>query len=115
MGWVKRVLDRINPYEARYTDFFSNETPATYTSQIQIAGGPFAGKVALNPDKNVIENTGLIELYETVLARARELSIDNSSNPVSTDGINQAILLAATRLAVLYELLAREAYSDAQD
>ena len=115
MGWVKRVLDRINPYEARYTDFFSNESPATYSSQIQIAGAPFAGRVALNPDKNVIENTGLIELYETVLARARELSIDNSSNPVSTDGINQALLLAATRLSVLYELLAREAYSDAQD
>jgi hypothetical protein len=115
MGWVKRVLDRINPYEARYTDFFSNESPATYTSQIQIAGGPFAGKVALNSDKNVIENTGLIELYETVLQRARELSIDNSSNPVSTDGINQALLLAATRLSVLYEILAREAYSDAQD
>jgi len=115
MGWVKRVLDRINPYEARYTDFFSNETPATYSSQIQIAGGPFAGKVALNPDKNVIENTGLIELYETVLARARELSIDNSSNGNATDGINQALLLAATRLSVLYELLASEAYSDAQD
>jgi hypothetical protein len=115
MGWVKRVLDRINPYEARYSDFFSNESPATYSSQIQIAGGPFVGKVALNPDKNVIENTGLIELYETVLARARELSIDNSTNPVSTDGINQALLLAATRLSTLYELLAREAYSDAQD
>jgi hypothetical protein len=115
MGWVKRILDRINPYEARYTDFFSNESPATYSSQIQIAGGPFAGKVALNPDKNVIENVGLIELYETVLQRAKELSIDNSSNPVSTDGINQALLLAATRLSVLYELLAREAYSDAQD
>ncbi|MES2924054.1 MAG: choice-of-anchor D domain-containing protein [Verrucomicrobiota bacterium] len=115
MGWVKRVLDRINPYEARYTDFFSNESPATYSSQIQIAGAPYAGKVALNPDKNVIENTGLIELYETVLARAKELSIDNSSNPVSTVGINQALLLAATRLSVLYELLAREAYSDAQD
>ncbi|MCP5533966.1 MAG: choice-of-anchor D domain-containing protein [Akkermansiaceae bacterium] len=115
MGWVKRVLDRINPYEARYADFFSNESPATYTSQIQIAGGPFAGKVALNSDKNVIENTGLIELYETVLQRAKELSIDNSSNPVSTDGINQALLLAATRLSTLYELLAQEAYSDAQD
>jgi hypothetical protein len=115
MGWIKRVLDRINPYEARYTDFFSNESPAIYSSQIQIAGAPFAGAVALNPDKNVIENIGLIELYETVLARAKALSIDNSSNPVSTDGINQAILLAATRLAVLYELLAREAYSDAQD
>jgi len=115
MGWVKRVLDRINPYEARYTDFFSNESPASYTSQIQIAGGPYAGKVALNSDKNVIENTGLIELYETVLQRAKELSIDNSSNPVSSAGINQALLLAATRLSVLYELLAHEAYSDAQD
>lgn len=115
MGWVKRVLDRINPYEARYTDFFSNESPATYSSQIQIAGGPYAGKVALNPDKNVIENTGLIELYRTVLDRARELSIDNSSNGNASDGINQALLLAATRLSVLYELLANEAYSDAQD
>ncbi len=115
MGWVKRVLDRINPYEARFNDFFGNESPAAYSSQIQIAGAPFAGKVALNSDKNVVENVGLIELYETVLARARELSIDNSSNPVSTDGINQALLLAATRLSVLYELLAREAYSDAQD
>ena len=115
MGWVKRILDRINPYEARYTDFFSNESPALYSSQIQIAGAPYAGAVALNPDKNVIENTGLIELYETVLARAKDLTIDNSSNAVSTDGINQAILLAATRLAVLYELLGREAYSDAQD
>ncbi len=115
MGWVKRVLDRINPYEARYNDFFSNESPATYTSQIQIAGGPYAGKVALNPDKNVIENTGLIELYRTVLDRARELSIDNASNGNATDGINQALLLAATRLSVLYELLANEAYSDAQD
>jgi len=33
----------------------------------------------------------------------------------SSTGINQAVLLAATRLAFLYELLAREAYSDAQD
>ena len=115
MGWVKRVLDRINPYEARYTDFFGNESPATYSSQIQIAGPPFSGAVALNPDKNVIENTGLIELYETVLQRAKALSIENSTDPSSSDGIGQALLLAATRLSVLYELLAREAYSDAQD
>ncbi len=115
MGWVKRVLDRINPYEARYADFFSNESPATYSSQIQIAGAPYAGKVALNPNKNVIENTGLIELYRTVLDRAKELSIDNSSNGNASDGIKQALLLAATRLSVLYELLGNEAYSDAQD
>jgi hypothetical protein len=115
MGWVKRILDRINPYEARYTDFFSNESPATYSSQIQIAGAPYVGNVALNSDKNVIENTGLIELYMTVLNRARSLSIDNSTNGVASDGIKQALLLAATRLSVLYELLASEAYSDAQD
>lgn len=115
MGWVKRVLDRINPYEARYTDFFSNESPATYSSQIRIAGAPYAGNVALNSDKNVIENTGLIELYSTVLDRARALSIDNSSNGAASAGIRQALLLAATRLSTLYELLGGEAYSDAQD
>jgi hypothetical protein len=115
MGWVKRILDRINPYEARYTDFFSNESPASYTSMIQIIGGPYAGNVALNPDKNVIEHTGLLELYRTVLDRAISLSIGNSSNGNATDGINQALLLAATRLSIFYELLAREAYSDAQD
>ncbi len=115
MGWVKRVLDRINPYEARYTDFFGNESPATYSSQIQIAGAPYVGNVALNPDKNVIENTGLIELYMTVLNRARSLSIDNSTNGVASTGIKQALLLAATRLSVLFELLGNEAYTDAQD
>ncbi|MGY8642298.1 MAG: hypothetical protein ACKVJU_14545 [Verrucomicrobiales bacterium] len=112
MGWVKRVLDRINPYEARYNDFYSSESPATYSSQIQIAGAPSVGAVALNPDKNVIENVGLIELYETVLQRAKDLSIGLGNN---NPGINQALLLATTRLSVLYELLAREAYSDAQD
>ena len=27
MGWVKRVLDRVNPYEARYTDFYNQRQP----------------------------------------------------------------------------------------
>ena len=69
----------------------------------------------MNSEKNAIENVGLIELYETVLARARELSIDNSSNPSASDAVNQALLLAATRLSILYGLLGGEAYSDAQD
>lgn len=114
MGWVKRILDRINPYEARFTDFYNNESPATYSSMLQIAGKPFNGPVALNSDKNVIEGVGLIELYETVLARAKELTL-NPLAPAADSGTNQALLLAATRLAVLYELVAREAYSDAQN
>ncbi len=112
MGWVKRILDRINPYEARFTDFFNNESPAVYSSMLQVAGAPYIGKVALNSNKNVIENTGLIELYETVLERARELTIDVGA---ATEGTNQALLLASTRLTILYQLLASEAYNDAQD
>lgn len=114
MGWVKRVLDRINPYEARFNDFRNNDAPSTYVSMILQAGQRFEGPVALNPDKNVVENLGLIELYETVLDRGRGLSIDLST-PVVTGGINNALLLAATRVADLYMLLGNEAYSDAID
>ena len=108
MGWVKRVLDAVNPYEARYSADFTGDSPATYTSMLVQAGRPYNGPVALNADKDVIENVGLIELYETVLQRAKDLS-----GTVNDPGINQALLLASTRLAMLYELLAGEAYTDA--
>tara|TARA_R110002072_G_scaffold13481_3_gene57024 strand:- start:105700 stop:114426 length:8727 start_codon:yes stop_codon:yes gene_type:complete len=114
MGWIKRVLDAINPYEARFTEFRDHESPATYASMIQQAGGPFVGPVALNPDKNVVENSGLIQIYQTLLERARKLSID-ATQPTATDPIFQALLLAATRSSDLYMLLANEAYADAQD
>ena len=110
MGWVKRVLDAVNPYEARYSADFTGDAPATSTSMLVEAGRPYNGPVALNADKDVIENVGLIELYETVLQRAKDLS-GNTNDP----GVNQALLLASTRLAMLYELLAGEAYTDAQN
>ena len=112
-GWVKRVLDAVNPYEARIRDF-TGDSPATYASMIRQFGQRYEGAVALNPDKNVIENVGLIELYSTILNRARGLSIDLSS-PVSTPGITNALMLASTRLADFYMLLGNEAYTDAQD
>jgi hypothetical protein len=114
MGWVKRVLDGINPYEARISDFTNNESPATYVSMIRQAGVRYEGAVALNPDKDVIENHGLIELYTTVLNRAKALSID-LSQPVNTPGVVNAIQLAATRISDLYMLLGDEAWSDAMD
>ena len=110
MGWVKRVLDAVNPFEARYAADFSGDSPATFSSMLQQAGRPYVGPVALNGDKDAIENVGLIELYETVLQRAKDLTRDNASA-----GTDQAILLAATRLSSLYELLGSEAYSDAQN
>lgn len=114
MGWVKRILDAINPYEARVRDLTSGESPASYTSMIQQLGPRYEGPVALNPDKDVIESHGLIELYETVLERAMNLSI-NLAQPANTPGVTNAILLAATRLADFYKLLGDEAWSDAMD
>ncbi len=111
-GWVKRVLDRINPYEARIDDFYNNASPATYTSMIQQAGARPTGPVALNSDKDVVENVGLIALYQTVLDRAFALA---SATHADTNGVQQALLLAGTRISDFYMLLGNEAYSDALD
>ena len=110
MGWVKRILDQINPYEARFSATFNGDAPATYSSMLQQAGGPYVGPVALNADKNNLENVGLIQLYETVLQRAKDLTQGIGADA----GTDQALLLAATRLASLYGLLGNEAWSDAQ-
>lgn len=112
-GWIKRVLDAVNPYEARIRDF-EGDAPSTVASMIQQLGPRFEGPVALNPAQNVIENVGLIELYETVLRRGRELSIDLST-PVSTPAIANALQLASTRISDFYMLLGNEAYADAVD
>ena len=113
-GWVKRVLDRVNLYEARYNNFRDNAAPAGYVSMIQQAGQRYEGAVALNADKDVVENVGLIELYQTVLDRARSLSIDMRP-AVRGPAITNALQLAATRVQDLYVLLGNEAYADAQD
>ncbi|MFM7215020.1 MAG: hypothetical protein ACKO3H_09105, partial [Verrucomicrobiota bacterium] len=76
----------------------------------QVLGPLEDGPVAFNADRDSLERVGLIELYETVLQRAKDLT-QNASTP----GTDQAILLAATRLALLYDLLGSEAYSDAQN
>jgi hypothetical protein len=113
-GWVKRVLNGINPFEARINNFYNSEAPATYVSMIKQAGPRYEGPVAFNPSKDVIENVGLIELYQTVLNRAKSLSID-LEQPTCTSGITNAILLATTRVSTFYNLLGNEAYNDALD
>ncbi|HUF64159.1 MAG TPA: PA14 domain-containing protein [Verrucomicrobiales bacterium] len=111
-GWIKRVLDAVNPYEARIRDF-TGDNPATWSSMVRQLGAPFVGPVALNPAKNVIENVGLIELYETILQRALDLTVRNGI-PV-TPGLGNAIQLASTRLLDFYTLLGNEAYVDSLD
>jgi len=107
------VLDAVNPYEARIRDF-TGDNPSTLASMVAQFGARYEGPVALNPAKNVIENVGLIELYQTVLNRGRNLSID-LSQPVSTPAIANALQLASTRISDFYMLLGNEAYVDALD
>ncbi|MDA3923256.1 MAG: hypothetical protein PF904_00980 [Kiritimatiellae bacterium] len=111
MGWIKRVLDAVNPYEARIRDF-EGDSPSTVSSMLQQLGPRYEGAVALNPDKDVIENVGLIALYQTILNRGKALSID-LSRPVSTPAIANALQLASTRISDFYMLLGNEAYADA--
>ena len=113
MGWIKRVLDAVNPYEARISDF-EEGAPSTQASMISQLGARYEGAVALNPDKDVIENVGLIALYQTILERGKDLSID-LSRPVSTPAIANALQLASTRISDFYVMLGNEAYTDAQD
>ncbi|MGY8688529.1 MAG: hypothetical protein ACKVHP_12455, partial [Verrucomicrobiales bacterium] len=105
-GWVKRVLDAINPYNQRMTDLFNNAVN-TDISVLTQAGTRWEGDIALNLEN--INDAGLIEIYETVLNRAKLFSIDNGYD---VPGVNDALLLAAGYLNDLYTILGNEAYAD---
>ncbi|MCI5224186.1 MAG: hypothetical protein D3924_16325, partial [Candidatus Electrothrix sp. AR4] len=110
-GWIKRVFDKLNLLETRVTDFRNNETN-TLVSMIAQLGGRFEGDIALNGSAENLNSMGLIEAYETILKRGMQLSIDNGTN---YGPANNALLLAATKLAGFYTLLGNEAYADAVD
>lgn len=106
-GWIKRVLAAINPFEQRVDDLFNNAIN-TDVSVLTQAGTRWEGDVALTLDN--INDVGLIAIYETVLNRARSMSIDANTNDPNT---NNALLLAAGYLSDLYTILGNEAYADA--
>ena len=105
-GWIKRVLAGIGPFEQRIKDYQDTEVN-TIVSMISQAGARAVGDVALNLD--AVNEAGLIEVYETVLRRGMGLSIEGAP-PVDYPPANDALLLAAGRLADLYMLLGNEAY-----
>lgn len=106
-GWIKRVLAGINPFNQRTSDLFNN-TVNTDANILTSAGKRWEGDIALNLDS--INNYGLIEIYETVLRRGKDLSINAG---ISYDPANDALLLAAGYLSDLYMLIGNEARSDA--
>lgn len=112
-GWVKRVLKRLNPFEARVQNFAQAATN-NYASMLVQLGERYEGDIAMNNDPDNLNSIGLIEAYTTVMRRALSLSVD-STPPVNYDPANNAILLVASRLVDFYTLLGNEAYADAQD
>jgi hypothetical protein len=108
-GWIKRVLAGINPFNQRVTDLFNNSVN-TDVSILTQAGQRWEGDVALNLES--INNYGLIEIYETVLRRGRNISIDAGLN---YGPANDALLLAASYLNDLYMMLGNEAWADASN
>jgi len=108
-GWLKRVLAAINPFSQRVKDLYNNAVN-TDVSMLTQAGTRWEGNLALNMEN--INDNGLIAIYETVLNRAKSMSIDANTNDPDT---NNALLLAAGYLNDLYTILGNEAAADAAD
>jgi hypothetical protein len=106
-GWIKRVLAGINPFNQRVGDLFNNAVN-TDVSLLTQAGKRWEGNVALNLAN--INDSGLIEIYETVLNRGKAMSIGNGYD---YGPANDALLLAAGYLNDLYTILGNEAFADA--
>ena len=110
-GWIKRVISGLNPLQSRTTDFHSSPVN-TYASMISLAGEPYTGPIAFNPDADNLESVGLIETYETVLRRGKGLSVEAGIDNVAA---NSALLLATSKISDFYMLLGNEAVADATD
>ncbi len=108
-SWIKRALDGINPFTQRTDDLYNNPV-STDVSILTQAGTRWEGDVALTLDN--IDDFGLIEIYETLLNRAKNLSIDAGYDD---PGTNDTLLLTAGYLNDLYITLGNEASDDADN
>ncbi|MDD2236097.1 MAG: LamG domain-containing protein [Kiritimatiellae bacterium] len=110
-SWIKRVLKAINPYDQRIENWY-DAGPYSAVSMISQAGTRFEGVTALNQDQ--LNSQGLISIYETVLQRGMDMTIDGIP-PQEDANANNSLMMAAGRIAQLYMLLGNEAYADAMD
>ncbi len=108
-SWIKRALDGINPFTQRTNDLYNNPV-STDVSILTQAGKRWEGDVALN--LNNLNAFGLIEIYETLLNRAKSMSIDAGYDD---PGTNDTLLLTAGYLNDLYMTLGNEASDDADN
>jgi hypothetical protein len=105
-GYIKRVLQGINPFDQVTTDLFDNPVN-TSGSIIEEAGASWQGDVALNA--STLTNVGLIAIYETVLHQGENVSINAGIN---YGPANDALLLAAGELCDLYMYIGNDAWAN---
>ncbi|HZM04168.1 MAG TPA: hypothetical protein VFC44_14245 [Candidatus Saccharimonadales bacterium] len=105
-GWISRVTQAIDPIAGQTQNLYNN--PASTTANlIQLAGPRWNGNVPLNSSS--LTNSGLIQLYETVLDTGESLSINAGIN---YGPANQALLTAAGYLNDLYMTLGNAAWAN---
>ena len=110
-GWIKRVTQSLNPISGGAQNLLQNPA-ATTASIIALAGSRWVGNVPLNASS--LTNSGLIQLYETVLNTGKELSI-NAAPPINYGLANQALLLCAGYLNDFYTILGNDAWANSQN
>ncbi len=114
-GWLKRVVLAFNMAEFRLNAFHTG-AGQTYVNAIAQAGERYEDTIAMNCDPANLNSVGLIQILTEVYARGRMLSIDAAEpQGINYSSANQALLLAAGKLAQLYTLLGNEAYADSVD
>jgi hypothetical protein len=81
---------------------------------LQQAGPRYERDIPFDPSAANLNSIGLVEAYETVLHRAKSLSV-NATPGIDYAPANKALLFAASRISDLYMLLGNEAFADAAD
>ena len=105
-GWIQRVMEHLDPFNSTATADMNNPANST-ASLIALAGPRWDGDVPLN--EAALTNSGLIQIYETVLNKGKSLSVDSGIN---YGPANDALLLAAGYLSDLYTTLGNAAYDN---
>lgn len=108
-GYIDRVLAGINPFDQRITDLLNNSVN-DQVSVLTQAGPRWEGNIAL--DESTLNNYGLIQIYETVLGFARNLSIDSGINYGPAD---DELLKVTGSLSDLYTILGNEGWAEANN
>jgi hypothetical protein len=112
-GWLKRLVDGLNPFDERISNLHDAESlNFTYLTMLENAGVPFDGNAILSCSPENLQNIGLIEAYSSAAQRAESFTI--AQRPATT-AESLAILFITAKIADLNVLLGNEAVADATD